>query len=64
MRGDEIVSVSRIGDIRDAGRNELMTVETEVTTTGGERVGKAVSTIVSRGTAAEAARTEQRSGEI
>ena len=50
--GDEIVSVSRIGDIRDAGRNELMSVETEVTTTDGERVGKAVSTVVSRGTAA------------
>lgn len=50
--GEEIVSVSRVSDIRDAGRNELMTVETEVATTGGERIGKAVSTIVSRGTAA------------
>ena len=29
-----------------------MSVETEVTTTDGERVGKAVSTVVSRGTAA------------
>ena len=51
--GDEIISVSRVSDIRAAGRNELMTVETEVTTTAGERIGKAVSTVVSRGTAAE-----------
>jgi acyl dehydratase len=52
VAGDELVGTGRVADIRDAGRNELMTVEQEITTTGGERVALAINTIVSRGTAA------------
>ena len=49
--GDLLDSVTRIADIRDAGRNELMTLVTEVTSNG-ERVATVTNTIVSRGTAA------------
>jgi acyl dehydratase len=49
--GDVLSTVTRIGDIRDAGRNELMTMVTEVTADG-ERVATTTSTLVSRGTAA------------
>jgi acyl dehydratase len=48
--GDALVAVTRIDDIRDAGRNELMTLVTELSADG-ERVCTAVNTIVSRGTA-------------
>lgn len=50
--GDVLVSTATVTDIRDAGRNELMTVENEISTVGGERVATAVNTLVSRGTAA------------
>jgi acyl dehydratase len=50
--GDVLSSVSRVADIRDAGRNELMTTVTEVTGADGERVATLTSTLVSRGTAA------------
>jgi acyl dehydratase len=49
--GDLLDSETTIADIRDAGRNELMTLVTEVTS-GGERVATVSNTIVSRGTAA------------
>ena len=48
--GDSIVATTRVDDIRDAGRNELMTIVTELTADG-EKVCTAVNTIVSRGTA-------------
>ena len=49
--GDVLSSRTRVADIRDAGRNELMTMVTEVTAADGERVATATSTLVSRGTA-------------
>ena len=50
--GDVLSVVSRVTDIRDAGRNEIMVVEGEVTDATGERVATVRSSIVSRGTAA------------
>ena len=50
--GDVLSSVSTVTDIKDAGRNELMTVTTEVTGAAGEPVATIASTLVSRGTAA------------
>jgi len=50
--GDVLTSVARVTEIKDAGRNELMVTETEVTAADGERVATLRSTIVSRGTAA------------
>jgi hypothetical protein len=44
--------VSSVTDIRDAGRNELVTTRTAVTTLDGEQVAELFSTVVSRGTAA------------
>jgi acyl dehydratase len=49
--GDVLSSVTRVADIRDAGRNELMTMVSEVSAAGGERVATTTSTLVSRGTA-------------
>ena len=49
--GDVLDSTTTITDIRDAGRNELMTLVTEVSS-GGEPVATVTNTIVSRGTAA------------
>ena len=49
--GDLLRTVTRIADIRDAGRNELMTLVSEVTSNG-EPVATVTNTIVSRGTAA------------
>lgn len=51
--GDRLVGKPRIADISARGRNELVVVEAEITTEGGERVAVARSTIVSRGTAQE-----------
>jgi acyl dehydratase len=50
--GDVLVTVTSIADIRAAGRNELMTLVSVVTTTSGEPVATVTNTIVSRGTAA------------
>ncbi|MCU1674937.1 MAG: MaoC family dehydratase [Frankiales bacterium] len=52
--GDVLTSVSRVADIRNAGRNELMTMVTEVTADD-ERVATLTSTLVSRGTAQQEA---------
>ena len=51
VAGDRLRCVQRVEDIRSAGRNELMTVATEVTTEDGEPVATVRSTLVSRGTA-------------
>ena len=48
--GDALLATTRVDDIRDAGRNELMTIVTELTANG-EKVCTSVNTIVSRGTA-------------
>jgi acyl dehydratase len=50
--GDVLTVVSSVIDIRDAGRNELMTTKMTITSAEGEAVADAYSTIVSRGTAA------------
>lgn len=52
--GDMLSVTTTIVDIRDVGRNELMTTKTAVTAHGGEPVADLYSTIVSRGTAARA----------
>ena len=52
--GDVLSAVERVDDIRDAGRNELIRMVTEVTDADGEPVATLRSTIVSRGTAAPA----------
>jgi acyl dehydratase len=49
--GDTVSVSTSIVDIRDAGRNELLTTRTAVTANG-EPVAELFSTIVSRGTAA------------
>jgi acyl dehydratase len=49
--GDVLETTTRIADIRDAGRNELMTLVSEITSNG-EPVASVFNTIVSRGTAA------------
>ena len=48
--GDVLTVTSSVVDIRDAGRNELMTTKSSVTS-GGEPVADIYSTLVSRGTA-------------
>ena len=53
--GDVLVGTPTIVDIRDAGRNELLTWEAVITTLDGEHVCTAVNTLVSRGTAQEVA---------
>ena len=53
VRAGDVLSVtSSVVDIRDAGRNELMTTKMAISTSDGEPVADAYSTIVSRGTAA------------
>ena len=52
--GDVISTETRISEIRDAGRNELLTLVTEYRTADGELVCTGYNTIVSRGTAASA----------
>lgn len=50
--GDVLRSTSRVDTIRDAGRNELLTMVTEVSAADGAPVATVTSTLVSRGTAA------------
>ncbi len=52
VAGDVLSSVQRVDDIRDAGRNEVLTTVTDVTDASGAPVATLRSTIVSRGTAA------------
>jgi acyl dehydratase len=47
--GDIVVAQSTITDIRDAGRNVMLTTRTDIKTTGGEQVCTALSTLVERG---------------
>jgi acyl dehydratase len=49
MAGDVVTAQATISDIRDAGRNVLMTTKTEIRTAGGEHVCTAYSTLVERG---------------
>jgi acyl dehydratase len=50
--GDVVTAQATISDIRDAGRNVLMTTQTELRTVDGEHVCTAHSTLVERGGAA------------
>jgi acyl dehydratase len=50
--GDVVTAQATISDIRDAGRNVLMTTRTEIRTVDGEHVCTAHSTLVERGGAA------------
>jgi acyl dehydratase len=54
--GDLLTSVQRIEEIKDVGRNEVLTTVTEVTDADGQPVATLRSTLVSRGTAAPKAR--------
>ncbi|MEU7004794.1 MaoC family dehydratase N-terminal domain-containing protein [Nonomuraea sp. NPDC046570] len=47
--GDELVTSSTITEIRSAGRNELLTVRSDVSTLAGEHVCTTYNTIVERG---------------
>jgi acyl dehydratase len=49
--GDVLTVTSSVADIRDAGRNELMTTKMQVATVDGEPIADIFSTLVSRGTA-------------
>ncbi len=50
--GDELLCASTITEIRSVGRNEFLTVKSEVSTVHGEPVCTAYQTIVERGGAA------------
>jgi acyl dehydratase len=49
MAGDIVTAQATITDIRDAGRNVLLTTKTEIRTVDGEHVCTAHSTLVERG---------------
>jgi acyl dehydratase len=49
MAGDVVTAQSTITDIRDAGRNAMLSTTTEISTVGGEHVCTAISTLVERG---------------
>jgi acyl dehydratase len=48
--GDVVTAQVTLTDIRDAGRNVMLTTSTEIKTVAGEHVCTAISTIVERGT--------------
>jgi acyl dehydratase len=52
VAGDVVTAQATISDIRDAGRNVLLTTRTEIRTVEGEHVCTAHSTLVERGGAA------------
>jgi acyl dehydratase len=52
MAGDVVTAQATISDIKEAGRNVLMTTETQIRTVDGEHVCTAHSTLVERGGAA------------
>jgi acyl dehydratase len=49
MAGDVVTAQVTLTDIRDAGRNVMLSTSTEIKTIAGEHVCTAVSTIVERG---------------
>jgi acyl dehydratase len=49
MAGDVVTAQVTLTDIRDAGRNVMLTTSTEIKTVAGDHVCTAVSTIVERG---------------
>jgi acyl dehydratase len=55
VAGDVVTAQVTIADIRDAGRNALITTRTEIRTTGGEHVCTGHTSLVERGGASAAA---------
>lgn len=53
VAGDQLNCVLTITDIRQAAGNDIITTQTQITTTAGEPVCVATSTLVARGTAGE-----------
>jgi acyl dehydratase len=51
LAGDTLVVVASVENIRSAAGNDLLSLRAEISTTGGEAVCTARSTIVARGTA-------------
>jgi acyl dehydratase len=49
MAGDVVTTQATITDIRDAGRNAMLSTQTEISTVDGEHVCTATSTLVERG---------------
>jgi len=49
MAGDVVTTQATITDIRDAGRNAMLSTRTEISTVDGEHVCTATSTLVERG---------------
>lgn len=49
VAGDVVTAQVTLADIRDAGRNVMLTTSTDVATVAGELVCRAVATIVERG---------------
>jgi acyl dehydratase len=49
VAGDVVTAQSTITDIRDAGRNVMLTTSTDIRTTAGELICTAVGTLVERG---------------
>jgi acyl dehydratase len=49
VAGDVLVAQPTITDIRDAGRNVMLTTSTDIRTEAGEHVCTAISTLVERG---------------
>jgi acyl dehydratase len=49
VAGDVVTAQATITDIRDAGRNVMLTTSTEIRTVQGEHVCTAISTLVERG---------------
>ena len=54
VAGDVVTAQVTIADIKDAGRNALITTRTEIRTTAGEHVCTGITTLVERGGAASA----------
>jgi len=52
VAGDVVTAQVTIADIKDVGRNSMLTTKTEIKTVGGEHVCTAHSTLVERGGAA------------
>jgi acyl dehydratase len=52
MAGDVLTAQATVTDIRDAGRNVMLTTSTQLRTQAGELVCTAISTLVERGGAA------------
>ncbi|MDH2429942.1 MaoC family dehydratase N-terminal domain-containing protein [Sphaerisporangium sp. TRM90804] len=50
--GDELLCTSTISEIRSVGRNEMLTIKSDVTTVAGEPVCTTYNTLVERGGAA------------